>query len=535
MKNFLTILFLISNLSVKSQIVLEHTYPYSNIKRVFLPNVGERYYADVYDYILKKGKVHWFNANHQAVTTHNYGPPPTTSGTPFVGIGRVTSDFFDTDPGIEYEKSWVSGSQGGGYGPGYSFHDDNGGVISASNTSYSNFLVTSGGNKIESGGKVYGVPGFIHEYTAPVSGLGYVTLEGPGGKFWYSNDDHLVLLNQDYSVYQDFEMALNSCLPRSVGLLLQGQYEINDDSKLEIFNYGSCNGTFQAQYFSDADLIFHFQESVGTQSVTARSLLPSEYPGLEGAKLWIRYGNTSDSIVIYDVLSGAKEHKFVNRWTYMNSDLSGVKYLRTEVSKSDTTFQVLNPDYTVWAEFRKDTSAALTPFLLSESLFDGDPSTREILSASVLDSIYRWRITRTDGTVLFEMDLSAEVRLDQTPGLERKLIFNTPAIANLEGKTYVYSLPDPLPPVYPPTEHDDAFGLQSNPFTDVLRLDFSRLAAPVDGVQVFNMQGHLMYESRAVISDPAWEIPVAGDWSRGLYMVRVFSGGKRLVQKAIRH
>ena len=542
MKNLTLLLFFLSSKLAHSQIALEHIYPFEHVQRVNLPGIGERYYADTYDYVQKFGTIHWFQADHQALNTHKYGGPPTSSATPYVGISSVSSNFFDTDPGIEYDKSWVSGSLGSGYGTGYSVHDDNNANMSGSITSYAEHLVTAAGNKVVSGGKVYGVPGFIHEYTVPGVQFGYATLQAPGeqpdGKFWYSNDNHLVLLNQDYSVYKDFEIDLSVCPSTpypSLRPILQGQYEINDDSKLEFFYQKTCNGVLQIKYFSEESIIFNLEKNIGTQNVNATSLLPSAYPGLDGPKCRIQYG-ISDSIEIYDVRTGVLERRFMSIWDYKNSDLSGVKYYKRFALESDTVIQVLNPDYSIWAEFRKDVGIKVEPMILSEFLFDGDADSKELLSRTTLDSSYLWQVTREDGNVIFELEtsFSTEVLLDETPGLKRKLIFNSlDHQGNANGKTYVFGLPDPPPP-FNPDEHEQAFKVQPNPFSDALQLDFSLLAAPVDAIHIYDVQGHHVFSQQTPVSDAVWSVPTVS-WPVGLYIIRIQSGGESIVRKAARH
>lgn len=539
MKNLFLFLFLVWDIPAKSQIAPEYFYPYENIKRVNLPGVGERYYGTKYDYIQKKGKIYWFNGDHQPIDTCNFNGPFSSFATPSVGVGKVSSDFFDADPGIEFEINWLSGSQGSGYGSGYAIRDDNGGALSPANIGNGGqYLVTAGGHKLVSGGKVYAIPGFVQEYVIPSNAFGYINLETGGGKFWYYKDNHLVLLNQNYSVYKDLEINLNSCdIYTITNLSFQGEHEINSDDKFEIFNYRSCGNVFQAQYYSENDLIFHFQDSIVSGKIDAVSLRPSNYPGLNGAKAWIMYKNPRlDSVAVYDVSSGMLEHKFAQPWTFMKSDVSGVKYLRADALKTDTILQVLNPDYSVWANFRKDTSVAISPVLLSETLFDGDASSKELLSRSTMASSYRWQITRPDGTILFELETPLETRLDITAGLQPKLICNQVSpLGDQSGISYVYDLPVALLPPLTPVEHEQVFRVQPNPFSDGFRLDFSRLSSPVDAIRIYSIQGNQLYEYQSIISDPIWEIPVRADWPQGLYLVRVYSGGTSLVQKAIRH
>ncbi|HOY06044.1 MAG TPA: T9SS type A sorting domain-containing protein [Saprospiraceae bacterium] len=539
MKGIFLFSMLLYCITLESQITLEHTYPYTRFKRGNFPGAGERYYGvTVNNY---NGYIYWFDGNHQPVKTNHFSTPSSGIGSATASIFHVSSDFFDADAGIEYIMGASNGSLGSGYGLQNATYDDTDGRLTPPFESAISLFRIPGGNKIVGGGSIYSVPNYNKEYTFPQnSQFGYVSLLNEGGKFWYYYNRHWVFLNEDYTVFRELDVDFNICAPNLASMSLLGQFELNDDEKLEVFNSKKCDNVFTAQYYSDSDRIFIFQDSIETPSVgiSAATLLPSRYPGLNAPKCWIEYKHNisrSDSTFIYDILTGVAEHKLTGSWTFKNSDISGLKYARRKMEKQDTAFQILNPDYTVWASFKKDTSSNLEVIEVAESTFDADPDTKEVFCFRTLSASYVWQVLREDGTILFELErpFGTEGYLDQTPGLKKKLIFTTqPVDGTSTGPSYVYSLPDPPEMIAP--EMNGTFQVLPNPFSNSMTLDLSHLYAPADGVYIYDTQGHLMYQHPSVVSDAALEIPDAAKWPGGLYLIRVSSAGKSVVQKAIR-
>lgn len=162
MKNIILPILLLLKYISPAQIVLEHLYPYDNLTRVNLPLIGERYYVTR----ASEAKVYWFNAQHQQVGSSNFQVP---IGSPSSSVIKVTTNFFDTDPGVEFEKVSIVGSQGSGYGSKYETYDDGGGLILPSSSDITYYYTTPNGNKMIKGNQLLAVPGFTLEYTFPAN------------------------------------------------------------------------------------------------------------------------------------------------------------------------------------------------------------------------------------------------------------------------------------------------------------------------------------------------------------------------------
>ncbi|MCC6280230.1 MAG: T9SS type A sorting domain-containing protein [Saprospiraceae bacterium] len=533
-KYYLALVLWSCTMVAQSQITLEHIYPYNNVSRVLIPGIGERYYALTSDSNTGTGTIRWFNGNHQLIDSTVFNMP---SGITNVSLVHLSADFFDDDPGIECMIRWINAT----FNPINRVLDDDGMILSEDYNGLPSFFTTGNGKKMQIGHKIYHIPGFFLEVELQGSTGGNILIENEGRKFWYLQffEGNIVLLNEDYSPYLTFPAVVDIPTGCPYNIAFYGKYQVNGDDNIEwSYNY-RCPGGIVLRHFSNADSLFEYNESV-SGSAFATTLTPLMHPGLDGAKSFIYHssGGSTDSIQVYDIVSGVKEHVFTGRWNYSTSDQSGIKYYQSPVEAAATTVSVLNPDYGAWASFTKYEGLSLDVHGVSESIFDNDENTKEIFGRYLIGSVFRHSIWRSNGTILTEIDNNMNSSLiSRLEGLPNKLIFLSPSVSVPPiTETHIYSLPSstPVSTTEKQTLKPLSFTVFPNPFSGAIRVDFSNIEGQVESIEVYDLTGRNMY--RQVISQyrQVWELADAVSWPQGIYFVQIRSGQQVGVQKVVR-
>lgn len=534
-----TFAFIFVSLAAQAQITLEHVYPFRSIKRDIIAGAGERYYALTLDTAAQIGMLHWFDSNHVPLNTTSFDWPfqPTNN----VVVVHTSANFFDDDPGIEFVIWWTDIT----YTPITRVIDDDGADLSGDLNGIPSLFTLNNVNKVLADNKIYTVSGFEVEHDFSPHIVQTTVLEGEGRKFWYYEEGSgIEMLNDDYSYYATFEIDVD--VPIEISLVCPSvfscynKYGTDSDEDIEwSYNY-RCGDSVVYRFYSNSQPIF--QANVSSPGVSsALTLTPYQYPDLNGAKVWISRISSGldgfDSIEVYDVGSGIREHVFLKYWERTKSDISGLKYYQLEIKETQASFSILNSDYTTWADFLNLNNTKLVIYGMGEKLFDTDENTKEVLARSPSDSGFKYTVWRENGSVLFEADnMPSGAAVSRLPGLPNKLmIVSNPYGLTVPG-SYVFNLPSASTVSTEGTNISQSlhFSASPNPFSDALQLDFSTLKEPVTAIRVTDITGRLVYQKTKPVENRIWTLPDADRWPQGIYFVQIRSGSGTGVQKIVR-
>ncbi|MCA0237310.1 MAG: T9SS type A sorting domain-containing protein [Bacteroidetes bacterium] len=526
------VLFAISLSAAKTQIALEHVYPFPNISRALIPGAGERYYALTIDSVAHTGTIHWFDGNHAPLSNTTFALPP---GIFNVFIIHRSTDFFDNDPGIEFSIRWINAT----FNPRNQIFDDDGTALSCDLPGLLSFFTVDGVNKVLTGYEVYAVPGFSIEHSFSNVLAKSTELEGEGIKFWYLEpfSGDVVMLNDDYSLYKTFALDADIISGCPYNLFCYNKLEANEDDKVEWVFQTSCSGQIVYRFYSDSDLIFERTGSVPGSGLYPNTVLPGY--GLDTPKTWfIFFGNGMiDSVEVYDIFSNTLEHVFTGAWSFTNDWQGNILYFMNSVPSTQDAFQVLNKDYDTWATFPNYTASNLNLLGFSTDIFDNDPSTKEVFSYFNGPGGTGHAVWRSDGTVLLELVHSFNsAYVSSLYGLPNKLIFTSPTTPATVIESHVYSIPSSTAVAVEEAEKPEVlhFSVSPNPFSGALRLDFSDWKEPVTEVRVTDLTGRLVFHTRPAAGSKILDLTVAAQWPEGVYFVHARSLKNAGTQKVIR-
>ncbi|MBL7783795.1 MAG: T9SS type A sorting domain-containing protein [Saprospiraceae bacterium] len=526
-------LFFFCLVSAGAQITQEHVYPFRSINRVSIPGAGERYYALTIDSVAHTGTIHWFNANHAALNNVEFDLPP---GILNVSVIHTSTDFFDNDPGIEFGIRWINAT----FNPRNQIFDDDGSALSGDLPGLLSFFTVDGVNKVLTGYEVYAVPGFSVEHSFSNVLAKSTELEGEGIKFWYLNSfsGDVVMLNDDYSLYNTFELDIDILSGCPYNLFCYNKLQANGDEKIEWSFQSSCSGQLVYRFFSDSDLIFERIGAVPGTAVYPLTLLSNM--GLDAPKAWfISLANAGvDSVQVYDMYTNTLERVFSGSWSFTNDWAGNILYFSASIPAAQGSIQPLDKDYQVWATFPNFNASNLNVLGFSTDIFDNDPDTKEIFSYFTSPGGSGHAVWRTDGTVLFQaMHTLTSAYVSSLYGLPNKLILSNPAVGSSVIESRVYSIPSSTSVAVKEEKTPESlqFTVAPNPFSRVLRLDFSDLKEPVADVRVRDMTGRLVMQVQPVAGTTILEINEAAQWPQGVYFVQVRSGNRVGTQKVVRH